>query len=98
MIANFWLSVDRSKNKINTSQKMGLGLLLLAGGFFLIMLVNNSSETSISLWWLVGRLLFAYLWVSYASPLLVLSMVSKVSPKKIASLMMGFWFLIVCGC
>ncbi|MBT6232339.1 MAG: peptide MFS transporter, partial [Nitrosomonadales bacterium] len=54
MIANFWLSVDRSKNKINTSQKMGLGLLLLASGFFLIMLANNSSETSISLWWLVG--------------------------------------------
>ena len=54
MIANFWLRVDRSKNNINTPQKMGLGLLLLAGGFFLITLVNNASDTSISLWWLVG--------------------------------------------
>ena len=54
MIANFWLRVDRSKNNINTPQKMGLGLLLLAGGFFLITLVNSSSGSSISLWWLVG--------------------------------------------
>ena len=92
MIANFWLSVDRSKNKINTSQKMGLGLLLLASGFFLIMLVNNSSETSISLWWLVGVYFLHTLGELCLSPI-GLSMVSKVSPKKIASLMMGFWFL-----
>ena len=92
MIANFWLSVDRSKNKINTSQKMGLGLLLLASGFFLIMLVNSSSETSISLWWLVGVYFLHTMGELCLSPI-GLSMVSKVSPKKIASLMMGFWFL-----
>ena len=92
MIANFWLSVDRSKNKINTSQKMGLGLLLLASGFFLIMLVNNSNETSISLWWLVGVYFLHTMGELCLSPI-GLSMVSKVSPKKIASLMMGFWFL-----
>ena len=92
LIANFWLSVDRSKNKINTSQKMGLGLLLLASGFFLIMLVNNSSETSISLWWLVGVYFLHTMGELCLSPI-GLSMVSKVSPKKIASLMMGFWFL-----
>jgi len=92
MIANFWLSVDRSKNKINTSQKMGLGLLLLASGFFLIMIVNNSSETSISLWWLVGVYFLHTMGELCLSPI-GLSMVSKVSPKKIASLMMGFWFL-----
>ena len=92
MIANFWLSVDRSKNKINTSQKMGLGLLLLASGFFLIMLINNSSETSISLWWLVGVYFLHTMGELCLSPI-GLSMVSKVSPKKIASLMMGFWFL-----
>jgi len=92
MIANFWLSVDRSKNKINTSQKMGLGLLLLASGFFLIMIFNNSSETSISLWWLVGVYFLHTMGELCLSPI-GLSMVSKVSPKKIASLMMGFWFL-----
>ena len=92
MIANFWLSVDLSKSKINTSQKMGLGLLLLASGFFLIMLVNNSSETSISLWWLVGVYFLHTMGELCLSPI-GLSMVSKVSPKKIASLMMGFWFL-----
>ncbi len=92
MIANFWLRVDRSKSNINTSQKMGLGLLLLAGGFFLITLVNNSSDSSISLWWLVGVYFLHTLGELCLSPI-GLSMVSKVSPKKIASLMMGFWFL-----
>jgi POT family proton-dependent oligopeptide transporter len=92
MIANFWLRVDRSKNNINTPQKMGLGLLLLAGGFFLITLVNNASDTSISLWWLVGVYFLHTLGELCLSPI-GLSMVSKVSPKKIASLMMGFWFL-----
>ncbi len=92
MIANFWLRVDRSKNNINTPQKMGLGLLLLAGGFFLITLVNSASDTSISLWWLVGVYFLHTLGELCLSPI-GLSMVSKVSPKKIASLMMGFWFL-----
>ncbi|MDA7691565.1 peptide MFS transporter [Methylophilaceae bacterium] len=92
MIANFWLRVDRSKNSINTPQKMGLGLLLLAGGFFLITLVNNSSDSAISLWWLVGVYFLHTLGELCLSPI-GLSMVSKVSPKKIASLMMGFWFL-----
>ena len=92
MIANFWLRVDRSKSNINTPQKMGLGLLLLAGGFFLITLVNNSSDSSISLWWLVGVYFLHTLGELCLSPI-GLSMVSKVSPRKIASLMMGFWFL-----
>ena len=92
MIANFWLRVDRSKNNINTPQKMGLGLLLLAGGFFLITVVNSASDTSISLWWLVGVYFLHTLGELCLSPI-GLSMVSKVSPKKIASLMMGFWFL-----
>jgi len=92
MIANFWLRVDRGKNNINTPQKMGLGLLLLAGGFFLITLVNNSSDSAISLWWLVGVYFLHTLGELCLSPI-GLSMVSKVSPRKIASLMMGFWFL-----
>ena len=92
MIANFWLRVDRSKSNINTPQKMGLGLLLLAGGFFLITLVTNSSDSAISLWWLVGVYFLHTLGELCLSPI-GLSMVSKVSPRKIASLMMGFWFL-----
>jgi POT family proton-dependent oligopeptide transporter len=92
MIANFWLRVDRGKSNINTPQKMGLGLLLLAGGFFLITLVINSSDSAISLWWLVGVYFLHTLGELCLSPI-GLSMVSKVSPKKIASLMMGFWFL-----
>jgi len=92
MIADFWMRIDQSKNKINTPKKMGLGLLFLASGFFLIMLVNNSSESSINLWWLVCVYFLHTMGELCLSPI-GLSMVSKVSPKKIASLMMGFWFL-----
>ena len=92
LIANFWLRIDRSDYKINTSQKMGIGLILLSAGFFIIMYVNNSNTSYISLWWLVGVYFLHTLGELCLSPI-GLSMVSKVSPKKIASLMMGFWFL-----
>jgi len=92
LIANFWLRSDRSDYKINTSQKMGIGLILLSAGFFIIMYVNNSNTSYISLWWLVGVYFLHTLGELCLSPI-GLSMVSKVSPKKIASLMMGFWFL-----
>ena len=92
IIANFWLRIDNSDLKINTSQKMGIGLIFLSAGFFLIMYVNNSSDSSISLWWLVGVYFLHTLGELCLSPI-GLSMVTKVSPKKIASLMMGFWFL-----
>jgi len=92
LIANFWLKIDNSDHKINTSQKMGIGLILLSAGFFLIMYVNNSSDSSISLWWLVGVYFLHTLGELCLSPI-GLSMVTKVSPKKIASLMMGCWFL-----
>ena len=92
LIANFWLKLDNSDFKVNTSQKMGIGLILLSAGFFLIMYVNNSDAASISLWWLVGVYFLHTLGELCLSPI-GLSMVTKVSPKKIASLMMGFWFL-----
>ena len=92
IIANFWLKIDKSDHKVNTSQKMGIGLILLSAGFFLIMFVNNSNTANISLWWLVGVYFLHTLCELCLSPI-VLSMVSRVSPKKIASLMMGFWFL-----
>jgi len=92
IIANFWLKIDKSDHKVNTSQKMGIGLILLSAGFFLIMFVNNSNTANISLWWLVGVYFLHTLGELCLSPI-GLSMVSRVSPKKIASLMMGFWFL-----
>ncbi|MDC0423443.1 peptide MFS transporter [Methylophilaceae bacterium] len=92
LIASFWLRIDNSKCKINTSQKMGAGLILLSAGFFLIMFVNNSGSSSISLWWLVGVYFLHTLGELCLSPI-GLSMVTKISPKKIASLMMGIWFL-----
>ena len=36
VIANFWLKVDSSSNKLSTPQKMGLGLLFLGLGFLLL--------------------------------------------------------------
>ena len=73
---------------------MGIGLILLSAGFFLIMYVNNSSDSSISLWWLVGVYFLHTLGELCLSPI-GLSMVTKVSPKKIAS-RWGFGFYPLC--
>ena len=91
-LASFWMRVDKSKYQISTSRKMSLGLILLGLGFLLLAIINYSFDVKINLWWLVAVYFLHTLGELCLSPI-GLSMVSKVSPKKLLSLMMGFWFL-----
>ncbi len=91
-LASFWMRVDKSKYQISTSRKMSLGLILLGLGFLLLAIINHSFEVKINLWWLVAVYFLHTLGELCLSPI-GLSMVSKVSPKKLLSLMMGLWFL-----
>jgi POT family proton-dependent oligopeptide transporter len=91
-LASFWMRVDQGKYQISTSRKMSLGLILLGLGFLLLAIINHSFDVKINLWWLVAVYFLHTLGELCLSPI-GLSMVSKVSPKKLLSLMMGFWFL-----
>ena len=90
VIANFWLKVDSSSNKLSTPQKMGLGLLFLGLGFLLLVFIKDQINISFS--WLILVYFLHTVGELCLSPI-GLSMVSKVSPKKMASLLMGLWFL-----
>ncbi|MDB9716947.1 peptide MFS transporter [Methylophilaceae bacterium] len=92
LMANIWLRLDRSKLRMSTPQKMGSGIMLLGLGFLLLSVVSQNQDSKISLWWLVTVYFCHTLGELCLSPI-GLSMVSKVSPKKLVSIMMGFWFL-----
>ena len=91
-LASFWMRVDSGKYSISTSRKMSLGLIFLGLGFMLLALIQNTYDVKINLWWLVAVYFLHTIGELCLSPI-GLSMVSKVSPKKLLSLMMGFWFL-----
>ena len=92
LIAKLWLKIDNSNYRISTAKKMGLGLILLGAGFLLLSFVSNSNTIIISFWWLIAVYFLHTMGELCLSPI-GLSMVTRVSPKKLASLMMGFWFL-----
>ena len=91
-IAKLWLKIDKSNYSISTAKKMGFGLILLGSGFLLLTFAGNSNTIIISFWWLIAVYFLHTLGELCLSPI-GLSMVTRVSPKKLASLMMGFWFL-----
>ena len=77
----------------NTPVKFGLGLALLSLGFVVMYAADSRASGSnlVSPMWLVMVYLLHTMGELCLSPI-GLSMISKLSPPKITSLMMGLWF------
>lgn len=95
VVAMIWLKLD--KREPNSPVKFAIALVFLALGFLTMMLAlitEGSGEGSlqISMMWLVLFYLFHTLGELCLSPI-GLSMVSKLAPLRLASLLMGIWFL-----
>ena len=88
-----WIKLG-SKNPA-TPVKMVFGLLLTALGFLFMVgaVVEQQSSGLASMWWLCAAYLFHTMGELCISPV-GLSMTTKLSPLRLASLMMGVWFLI----
>ncbi|MES2388437.1 MAG: peptide MFS transporter [Bacteroidota bacterium] len=99
-----WFWIYLAKNKINLSIpiKLGLGMILLGVGFLFMAgacLQRGETLSSVvpdltikaSLWWLVLTYLFHTIGELFLSPI-GLSMITRLSPVKFASMMMGIWF------
>jgi POT family proton-dependent oligopeptide transporter len=74
--------------------KMGIGCMLV-GSAFLVMIAaaNVVPEKSLaSVWWLAGTTCLLTIGELYLSPV-GLSLVTKVAPPRIVSMLMGMWFL-----
>ena len=89
-----WLAMAKKKIEPNTVMKFGIGFLFLAGAFYTFYYTRFFADveglTSLNLF------TFAYLIITFGELCLSpigLSIMTKLSPKRLAGMMMGMWFL-----
>ena len=78
----------------SSPKKMALGLALVALGYVIIAIAVKGLgiEDKVSMWWLISLYIIHTMGELCLSPI-GLSMVSKLAPLRLSSLMMGTWFL-----
>ena len=93
IVAAIWIKLG--KKEPNSPVKFAMGLLFLAIGFLFmvgaVLQQGGDNTVKTSMFWLVGAYLFHTLGELCLSPI-GLSMVTKLAPLRLASLMMGAWF------
>lgn len=87
-----WLKLDAMKFNPRTPIKFALGLFLGAAAFWLMTQASHAAEGGnlISPWWLVAVYVVLTLGELMLSPI-GLSMITKLAPKKLVSVVMGLW-------
>ena len=88
-----WVRLDKSRFALSTVTKQAFGMLILGTGFIVLAIAQERAD-------MIGRVGPGWLLVVYflhttgelcLSPI-GLSMVTKLAPARLVSLMMGFWF------
>ena len=94
-----WTFLGNKDREPNSIIKMGMGMILLGVGFFLMIGAalerggdNTDTAVKANLMWLVGTYLIHTTGELCLSPV-GLSLVTKLAPLRLGSLMMGVWFL-----
>lgn len=87
-----WIRLSKAKRNPRTTVKFAIGLLLGALGFYVMTMASNAAEGGnlISPMYLVAVYVILTLGELMLSPI-GLSMITKLSPVKITSIMMGVW-------
>jgi POT family proton-dependent oligopeptide transporter len=94
VFAWIWMTLGKHKMEPSTAMKMVIGLFLLGTGFVFMIFGARGADQGLRVsWvWLCSAYLCHTLGELCLSPI-GLSYVTKVSPVRFASLMMGVWFL-----
>lgn len=89
-----WTKLAKSQFKFSAIAKLGLGLVLLGVGFFVMTFAQAQADTQgkAAAWMLVVVYFIHTVGELFLSPI-GLSLVNRLSPTRIASLMMAVWFL-----
>jgi proton-dependent oligopeptide transporter, POT family len=89
-----WGFLYTRKLEPSSPKKMALGLALVALGYLVIAIAVKGLGMSdkVSMWWLIGLYIIHSIGELCLSPI-GLSMVSKLAPLRLSSLLMGTWFL-----
>ncbi len=93
VVSMLWLSLSRISKNPNIPVKFALGLLFLGLGFIVMSAASAASQDGnlVSPMWLV-TVYFLHTVAELCLSPIGLSMISKLSPQKIVSVMMGLWF------
>ncbi len=95
LVISFFLLLRRKGKEPTTATKIAFGLLISAISVLVMIAAvkagNNGAE-KVSVWWLIASYGVVTIGELFLSPM-GLSLVSKLSPVRITSLMMGGWFL-----
>lgn len=94
VFSRVWQRLDAAGRSPSTPLKMALGLVLLGAGFAVLTLGAKLADAGVpvSPWWLVAAYLLHTCGELCLSPV-GLAMVTRLAPLRLASLMMGVWFL-----
>jgi POT family proton-dependent oligopeptide transporter len=94
LFAVLWTRLGARKREPSTPTKMAMGLYLLGIGFVFMVFGARASDGGalVSPMWLVMAYAF-HTWGEICISPVGLSMVTKLAPAKIASLLMGVWFI-----
>ncbi len=94
VFALLWTRLDQSRYKMGDTLKQALGMVVLGLGFIVMAMAQGIADTGVKvgMHWLAIVFVIHTLGELMLSPV-GLSMVSRVAPAKVLSLMMGVWFL-----
>jgi proton-dependent oligopeptide transporter, POT family len=95
LVISFFAFLRRKNKEPSTATKIAFGLLISALSVLVMVgaaYITNSGAEKASAWWLMGTYGVITIGELLLSPM-GLSLVSKLSPVRITSLMMGGWFL-----
>ena len=95
LVIAFFAFLRRRNREPSTTTKIAWGLFISALAVLVMVAavkVNNNGTEKASMWWLIGSYGVITIGELFLSPM-GLSLVSKLSPVRITSLMMGGWFL-----
>jgi proton-dependent oligopeptide transporter, POT family len=94
VFAGMWTKLGNVQKDPSIPLKMAFGLLLLSAGFVFMLGASKQAEAAgkAALFWVVAAYLFHTMGELCLSPV-GLSMVTKLAPARIGSLLMGTWFL-----
>jgi POT family proton-dependent oligopeptide transporter len=95
IVTTFWAWQSRKRREPSSIAKMAIGCFLLCAGFLIMVPAARlyaAEGNPVSMWWLVGFTALVTLGELYLSPV-GLSLVTKLSPARMVSMMMGTWFL-----
>ncbi len=94
LFASIWTSLGKKDREPASPVKQALGLFLLSLGFLIIAMgvKGVDATTKISMFWLIGMYV-VHTWGELCLSPIGLSMVARLAPVRLASLLMGVWFL-----